>query len=216
MTQFVDAFSEDIWKQTYKDHTDNTVDDTFRRVANAIASVESTEEKFIEWAGKFYDLLSNFKGTCGGRTYANAGTEFQGTTLLNCFVAPRTINDLDSLDKIINDVKNQALTLKSEGGWGQNFCIFCKENIYLYRNGKEMFVPIEEVIKGDFVYSDDGNLHLVEEVLHAIKDDMVTLTLETGNTITCTIDHPFYVNRNGIKCWVMAEDILETDDLINL
>ena len=121
MTQFIDAFSEDIWRQTYKDHNDNTVDDTFRRVAKAIASVESTEVKRVEWENKFYDLLSDFKGTCGGRTYANAGTEFTGTTLLNCFVAPRSDDDLDSLTKIIDDVKRQALTLKSEGGWGQNF-----------------------------------------------------------------------------------------------
>ncbi|NCB21111.1 MAG: hypothetical protein EOM88_04330 [Clostridia bacterium] len=121
MTVFVDSFSEEIWKQTYKDYNDETVDDTFKRVAKAISSVEKTEELKLEWYEKFYDLLSDFKGTAGGRTYSNAGTEWKGTTLLNCFVSPRTGNDLDSLDKIIEDLKNQAFTLKSEGGWGQNF-----------------------------------------------------------------------------------------------
>lgn len=121
MTQFIDQFSEEIWTQTYKDFNDNTIDDTFKRVAKAISSVESTEQKQIEWEQKFYDMLSDFKGTCGGRTYSNAGTEWGGTTLLNCFVAPRGAYDIDSLDYIIDDVKNQALTLKSEGGWGQNF-----------------------------------------------------------------------------------------------
>ena len=137
MTQFVDAFSEDIWKQTYKDHTDDTVDDTFRRVAKAIASVESTEEKFIEWAGKFYDLLSDFKGTSGGRIYANAGTDFKGTTLINCFVAPRNNYDIDSLSHIIDDLKNQALTLKSEGGWGQNFSFFRPRGAFIHGIGVE-------------------------------------------------------------------------------
>ena len=41
-TSFQDSFSEDFWRSTYKDHKDNTVDDTFWRVARAIASVEET------------------------------------------------------------------------------------------------------------------------------------------------------------------------------
>ena len=121
MTNFVDPFAEEIWQQTYKYFSDNTVNDTFKRVATAIASVENTQEKRYEWEEKFYDLLIDFKGTAGGRTYANAGTNWKGTTLLNCFVSPRTGSDLDSLDKIIDDLKNQSFTLKSEGGWGQNF-----------------------------------------------------------------------------------------------
>lgn len=121
MTKFLDDFSEEIWKTTYKDHSDESIDDTLRRVAKAIASVESTSELRQEWEEKFNDLLSDFKGTCGGRTYSNAGTQFKGTTLLNCFVSPRGNNDIDSLDKIIEDLRNQSFTLKSEGGWGQNF-----------------------------------------------------------------------------------------------
>lgn len=121
MTQFIESFSEEIWTQTYKDHNDVTVDDNLRRVAKAISSVESTEQLRTEWEQKFYDLLTDFKGTCGGRTYSNAGTEWKGTTLLNCFVSPRGNKDLDSLNAIVDDLKNQAFTLKSEGGWGQNF-----------------------------------------------------------------------------------------------
>ena len=120
-TRFIDAFSEENWINTYKNYKDTTVDDTFKRVAKAIASVETTEEKRLEWEEKFLDMLTNFKGTAGGRTYSNAGTEWTGTTLINCFVAPRTGTDLDSLDQIVNDLKNQTFTLKSEGGWGQNF-----------------------------------------------------------------------------------------------
>lgn len=120
MTKFIEDFSEEIWTQTYKDHNDKTIDDNLRRIAKAISSVE---EKSIQevWEEKFYDLLTDFKGTCGGRTYSNAGTEWKGTTLLNCFVSPRGNKDLDSLDAIIDDLKNQSFTLKSEGGWGQNF-----------------------------------------------------------------------------------------------
>ena len=137
MTEFIDPFSKEVWEQTYKDHTDNTIDDNFRRVAKAIASVEKTEELRTEWEDKFYDLLSDFKGTCGGRTYSNAGTEWAGTTLLNCFVSPRGSNDIDSLDNIIDDLKNQTFTLKSEGGWGQNFSWIRPRGTFIHGVGVE-------------------------------------------------------------------------------
>jgi ribonucleoside-diphosphate reductase alpha chain len=121
MTRFIEPFAEEIWNQTYKDHNDKDINDNLRRVAKAVASVETTEIDKIKWGQLFYDLLTDFKGTCGGRTYSNAGTEWKGTTLLNCFVSPRSTSDIDSLDVIIDDLKNQAFTLKSEGGWGQNF-----------------------------------------------------------------------------------------------
>lgn len=121
MTTFEDSFSEEIWRVTYKDYKDTTVDDTLLRVATAVASVEETDEKRAEWAAKFYDMLSDFKVTVGGRIYANAGTEWGGTTLMNCFVGPIAGHDFDSLEGIYKVLLDQAKTLKSEGGWGFNF-----------------------------------------------------------------------------------------------
>lgn len=120
-TTFQDSFSEEIWKSTYKDHNDKTINDTFLRVATAVASVEVTPELQEEWTNSFYDLLTDFKATCGGRIYANAGTEWKGTTLANCFVGPHPKFDIDSLDGIYKILRDQATTLKSEGGWGHNF-----------------------------------------------------------------------------------------------
>ena len=118
---FKDEFSEEIWKSTYKDHKDESVDDTFRRVANAVASVEKTDELKKEWAEKFYEMLLDFKITCGGRIYANAGTDHKGTTLINCYTGGRPTYDCDSLSGILQVLQEQSLTLKSEGGWGLNF-----------------------------------------------------------------------------------------------
>jgi ribonucleoside-diphosphate reductase alpha chain len=137
MTAFINEFSEEVWKSTYKDHNDLSVDDTIKRVAESIASVESTPELQKKWQDIFEDTLRDFKNTCGGRTYSNAGTEFGGTTLANCFVSPRIGNDLDSLDQIINDLKNQAMTLKSEGGWGQNFSWIRPRGSFIHGVGVE-------------------------------------------------------------------------------
>lgn len=121
MTKFQDEFSKEIWTTTYKDHTDKTIDDTFRRVARAVASVERNADLREEWEGNFFDMLSDFKVTTGGRIYSNAGTEWKGTTLANCFVGPYPSHDMDSLDGILKILRDQAQTLKSEGGWGFNF-----------------------------------------------------------------------------------------------
>lgn len=120
-TVFEDSFSEEIWNSTYRYYKDNTVDDTFRRVAKAVSSVEKTNELKQEWEEKFYDMLSDFKITAGGRIYANAGTDYNGTSLINCFVGKRESKNVDSVPGIVSHLLNQMLTLKSEGGWGENF-----------------------------------------------------------------------------------------------
>jgi len=82
-TQFQDLFPEEVWSSTYRDHNDDHVDTTFRRVASAMAQCEK-EEVRQHWEDQFYDLLTEFKGTAGGRIYSNAGTEWGGTTFINC------------------------------------------------------------------------------------------------------------------------------------
>ncbi len=136
-TEFQDTFSKEVWESTYKYHEDSNVNDTMKRVATAVASVEETEDKREIWTGRFYDMLSEFKCTAGGRIYANAGTDYKETSMINCFVSPRTDYDIDSLEEILNDVKNQAQTLKSEGGWGQNFSWIRPRGAFIHGIGVE-------------------------------------------------------------------------------
>jgi ribonucleoside-diphosphate reductase alpha chain len=121
MTVFTNEFSEEVWRTTHKWSGDKTIEDTHRRVAKTIASIEKTEELRKEWEEKFYDLLSDFKGSAGGRILSNAGTDWAGTTFINCFVGSLPDKDLDSLEGIYQVLLEQAKTLKSEGGWGMNF-----------------------------------------------------------------------------------------------
>lgn len=136
-THFEDSFSAEVWASTYKDHTDEDVNDTMFRVASAVASVEVTPELQREWTEKFYDLLSGFKATAGGRIYANAGTAWGGTTLMNCYVGPRGEYDIDSLDGILNALRSQSQTLKSEGGWGENFSYIRPRGSFIHGIGVE-------------------------------------------------------------------------------
>lgn len=136
-TKFKTDFSEEIWASTYKDSKDETIDDTFYRVAKAVASVEKTEDSRTFWTEQFYDLLTDFKFTAGGRIYSNAGTDWSGTTLMNCFTAVKPTYDLDSLDGIMETLKYQAQTLKSEGGWGMNFSFIRPRGGFIHGIGVE-------------------------------------------------------------------------------
>lgn len=136
-TVFTDTFSEEVWSTTYKDFSDTTVDDTMMRVATFVASAEETEEKKKLWTDRFFRMLSDFNVTAGGRIYANAGTEYGGTTLMNCFVSPRPAQKVDSLPGILQDILNQTQTLKSEGGWGQNFSFIRPRGAFIRGIGVE-------------------------------------------------------------------------------
>jgi ribonucleotide reductase alpha subunit len=136
MTTFKDPFSEEVWMSTYKDHRDNSIDDTFKRVAKAVASIESPELQ-QKWENEFYDMLSDFKVVSGGRIMANAGTGWGGTTLMNCYVTPMPSYDADSLGGILEVLRNQAFTLKSEGGWGCNFSWIRPRGAFIHGIGVE-------------------------------------------------------------------------------
>jgi len=134
-TKFQDSFAEEVWRSTYKYHEDETIDDTLKRVARAIASVEETDELKEKWTNKFYDMLSEFKVVPGGRILANAGTEFKGTTLINCYVGPKVEKDVDSIDGIMKAVKDQCKTLKSEGGYGMDFSMLRPRGSFIHGIG---------------------------------------------------------------------------------
>lgn len=116
-------FSQDIWQENYKAPNDNTIYDTFQRLAKTAANVEKPELK-KEVYEKFYGYLSNLQFIAGGRIMANLGVPGRkSTTLYNCFVHhPKDIKlkDPDSIHGIYSMLEAQAHTLKSEGGYGIN------------------------------------------------------------------------------------------------
>jgi len=119
---FTNDFSQEIWETTYKAPEDKTIEDTWERVAKSASLVEkeSIQEKVYQ---DFKFLLEDFKFVPGGRILANLGVKTRSkTTLYNCFTwDPRNILfDCDSIEGIYEALKRQALTLKTEGGYGIN------------------------------------------------------------------------------------------------
>ena len=112
--------SRRIWDTKYRwrepgEVRDQTIEDSWRRVARALAGVETSGR--AEWEQRFYKVLEGFKFLPGGRIQAGAGTGHR-VTLFNCFVMG-TIED--SLDSIFDALKEGALTKQQGGGVGYDF-----------------------------------------------------------------------------------------------
>ncbi|MEL6374255.1 MAG: adenosylcobalamin-dependent ribonucleoside-diphosphate reductase [Pseudomonadota bacterium] len=114
--------SHAIWDAKYRlKHADGapidmTLADTWRRVADAAASVEAPEARSA-WSQTFYDAMNGFGFLPGGRILAGAGTGRE-VTLFNCFVMGRIDDDLGA---IFDEVKAAATTMQQGGGIGHDF-----------------------------------------------------------------------------------------------
>ena len=120
MTRFSAPIAEQIWDMKYRfkeaDGTpiDQTVEDTWRRIASSLASVEKDPKA---WEDKFYSALEDFKYLPAGRITAGAGTA-RSVTLFNCFVMGTVP---DSMGGIFDMLKEAALTMQQGGGIGYDF-----------------------------------------------------------------------------------------------
>jgi ribonucleoside-diphosphate reductase alpha chain len=121
MSIFQETISEKVWDNKYRYRLqdkiiDQTIEETWQRVAKAVASVEQTKNA-DHWQQEFYTILENFRFLPGGRILAGAGTQHT-VTLFNCFVMPLLE---DSLHGIFDSLKEAALTLQQGGGVGYDF-----------------------------------------------------------------------------------------------
>ena len=143
--------SQDIWDIKYrlkkKDGTviDQTVDDTFARVAHAIAEVEDSPEKREHWHGEFLWALRN-GAIPAGRIISNAGAmeHKPATSTINCTVSGSVE---DSMDGILRKVHEAGLTLKAGCGIGYEFSTLRPKGAYVsgagaYTSGPLSFMDI--------------------------------------------------------------------------
>ena len=93
---------------------DLTIEDSWRRVARALAAVEADPAR---WETPFYEALRDFRFIPAGRILSGAGTD-RRVTLFNCFV----MGDIeDDLGRIFDHLREAALTMQQGGGIGYDF-----------------------------------------------------------------------------------------------
>ena len=138
--------SADIWERKYQLKTaggeavDKTIDDTYARVARALADIETTPEKREEWYGKFLWALRH-GAVPAGRIISNAGAlqHKPATSTINCTVSGKIH---DSMDDILQKVHEAGMTLKSGAGIGYEFSTLRPNNAYVSGSGAVTSGPL--------------------------------------------------------------------------
>jgi len=143
--------SFDIWKTKYrlkaKNGTpiDQDIDDTYQRIARALAETEETAELQKKWDEKFLWALRH-GAIPAGRITSNAGAREHkpATSTINCTVSD-TIHD--SMNEILGKVHEAGLTLKAGCGIGYEFSTLRPKGAYVsgagaYTSGPLSFMDI--------------------------------------------------------------------------
>src|SRR5215467_11466129 len=109
----VAAISQQIWDMKYRlkgpdgAPVDKTIEDTWRRVATALAEPELPALR-AEWTERFATALENFRFLPAGRVVAGAGSG-RNVTLFNCFVMGTIPDDMSG---IFTHLREAALTMQ--------------------------------------------------------------------------------------------------------
>ena len=116
------AISQQIWDMKYRfksadgSHVDKTVEESWMRVATALAQAEPAETRAL-WTDRFFHAMEGFRFLPAGRILSGAGTA-RRVTLFNCFVMG---NIPDDMAGIFEHLKEAALTMQQGGGIGYDF-----------------------------------------------------------------------------------------------
>jgi len=138
--------SFDIWQRKYQlksangEAIDKSIDETFTRVARALADIETTAEKQEHWFNRFLWALQH-GAIPAGRIISNAGAREHkpATSTINCTVSGK-IND--SMDDILQKVHEAGMTLKSGAGIGYEFSTLRPNNAYVSGSGAVTSGPL--------------------------------------------------------------------------
>ncbi len=210
--------SLDIWDRKYrltaKDGSpiDTTMDDTWRRVATALAGVED-ERVREQWNERFLWALR--KGAIpAGRIMSNAGAlaHKPATSTINCTVSG-TVRD--SMDDILNKVHEAGLTLKAGCGIGYEFSTLRPRGAYVSGAGAHTSGPMSFMDIYDrmcFTVSSAGGRRGAQmgtfDVGHPDAIDFIRAKRENGRlrqfNLSLLVTDEFIEAVRGDREWLLA------------
>jgi ribonucleoside-diphosphate reductase alpha chain len=211
--------SLDIWDKKYRLKTkqgeaiDKDIDDTYQRVARALADAEGTEEKRAYWYDKFVWALR--RGAIpAGRITSNAGAleHKPATSTINCTVSG-TVED--SMDGILEKVHEAGLTLKAGCGIGYEFSTLRPKGAFVagagaYTSGPLSFMDIYD--KMCFTVSSAGGRRGAQmatfDISHPDVADFIKAKREAGRlrqfNLSCLVTAEFMEAVKADAEWKLA------------
>ncbi len=226
----VQSVSLDIWDKKYRlktktgEHVDKDMDDSYRRVARALADVETTEEKKAEWHEKFLWALRH-GAIPAGRITSNAGAQEHkpATSTINCTVSGVVE---DSMDNILGKVHEAGLTLKAGCGIGYEFSTLRPKGAFVagagaYTSGPLSFMDIYD--KMCFTVSSAGGRRGAQmatfDISHPDVTDFIKAKREAGRlrqfNLSCLITKEFMEAVKADAEWKLAFPVTEKESIVD-
>lgn len=228
--------SLDIWDTKYRLKTkegvaiDGTIDETYQRVAKALASVEKGKAKQEKYYKEFLWALR--QGVIpAGRIVSNAGAEAHkpATSTINCTVSGSIA---DSMDDILDKVHEAGLTLKAGCGIGYEFSTLRPKDAYVsgagaYTSGPLSFMDIYD--KMCFTVSSAGGRRGAQmatfDIAHPDVVEFIRAKREDGRlrqfNLSLLITSEFIEAVKNDQPWALSfpitekEKVMDTLDLNN-
>ena len=218
--------SIDIWDKKYRlkaksgQVIDHTIDDTFKRVASALAAVEQTGEKQDHWYTEFLWALRN-GAIPAGRIISNAGAREHkpATSTINCTVSG-TIPD--SMKGILTEVHDAGLTLKAGCGIGYEFSTLRPKGAFVsgagaYTSGPLSFMDIFDAMC--FTVSSAGGRRGAQmgtfDIAHPDIVDFIQSKRENGRlrqfNLSCLVTDEFMQAVRNDADWELLFPALATE-----
>ena len=218
--------SVDIWDKKYRLKTnsgkalDQTIDDTYERVARALAEVEQTPEKRDQWFEEFLWALRS-GAIPAGRVVSNAGAREHkpATSTINCTVSGAIP---DSMQGILSKTHEAGLTLKAGCGIGYEFSTLRPKGAFVsgagaYTSGPLSFMDIYDAMC--FTVSSAGGRRGAQmgtfDISHPDVTEFIRAKREDGRlrqfNLSCLITDKFIQAIRENRDWDLVFPANETE-----
>ncbi len=219
------SVSLDIWDKKYRlkakngEFVDQNINDTYARVAKALAEVEKKEDQ-DKWHQNFLWALQH-GAIPAGRITSNAGAHEHkpATSTINCTVSGVVE---DSMTGILDKVHEAGLTLKAGCGIGYEFSTLRPKGAFVagagaYTSGPLSFMDIYD--RMCFTVSSAGGRRGAQmatfDISHPDITDFIKAKREDGRlrqfNLSCLITKDFMEAVKGDQDWKLAFPVTEKE-----
>ncbi|MEO1946766.1 MAG: adenosylcobalamin-dependent ribonucleoside-diphosphate reductase [Methylophilaceae bacterium] len=222
--------SLDIWDKKYclktknGEQVDKNIEDSYARVAKALADVEESDEKRAEWNEKFLWALRH-GAIPAGRITSNAGAleHKPATSTINCTVSGVVE---DSMDDVLNKVHEAGLTLKAGCGIGYEFSTLRPKGAFVAGAGAVTSGPLSFMDIYDkmcFTVSSAGGRRGAQmatfDISHPDVTDFIKAKREAGRlrqfNLSCLITKEFMEAVKADADWKLAFPVTEKEAIVD-
>ncbi len=189
---------------------------------------DNTSKSFLEASG--LDYPEGILGPGYGWQWRFYGASYSADLSDTSLVDTKSIGGVDQIEYIINEIKNNPTSRRIlMSAWNptdldKTALVPCFVNDSLVLNGNGGYTPIQDIVKGDLVYTHKSHAREVKDIHHSLYTGVMysVYTNLSEFPVVCTGEHPFLKgsredDKDTFKdVWTNAQNLVVGDTLADL